>query len=228
MARRASSPKRVDAGERSWLDRVKPLISSHVGNESLIERRYRELIAAATRLFQEKGFDRTTIDDIAERLNISVGAIYRYVRRKEDILLLTLARTLWRFQEIGRASAHPDPVQRLRQLIREYYRVIADDVPSTLLAYRESYVLTGDARQLTKDMELETNRIFEATLRHGIDRGVFWRCRVDLVTYDIVMLGHMWALKRWHFGKTIGLERYIDEQTELILRSVVATDSKKS
>jgi AcrR family transcriptional regulator len=200
---------------------VRPLISSHVEDESLIERRYNELIAAATRLFEEKGFDRTTINDIADQLDISVGAIYRYVKHKEDILLLTLARTLWRFQELGQsASAGREPEQRLRELIAEYYRVIAAGASSTLLAYRESYVLKGEARRLVKDMELETNRVFEAIVRDGIARGAFRPCRVDLVTYNIVMLGHMWALKRWYLGKVMDLETYIAEQTEFILAAL--------
>ncbi|MBI2963153.1 MAG: TetR/AcrR family transcriptional regulator [Deltaproteobacteria bacterium] len=220
MAKQRPSARRGDDRRRSWLERVRPLIASQVGDPSLVERRYGELIAAAARLFQEKGFDRTTIDDIAGRLNISVGAIYRYVERKEDILLLTLARTLWRFQKLGPPPPDGDPAQRLRELIRRYYRVIAADAPSTLLAYRESYVLRGEARQLTKDMELETNRAFEAVLRDGIARGAFRRCRVEVVTYDIVMLGHMWALKRWYLGRLVDLDAYIAEQTDFILSAL--------
>ena len=45
---------------------------------------------------------------------------------------------------------------------------------------------------------------------------------MDVVTYDIVMLGHMWALKRWYLGKTIPLDKYIDEQTTFILAGLSA------
>ena len=48
-----------------WLRSVRPLITANVENESLIERRYNELIGAATRLFERKGFDKTTIEEIA-------------------------------------------------------------------------------------------------------------------------------------------------------------------
>ena len=78
----------------------------------------------------------------------------------------------------------------------------------------------GEARRLVKDMELETNRVFEAIVRDGIARGAFRPCRVDLVTYNIVMLGHMWALKRWYLGKVMDLETYIAEQTEFILAAL--------
>jgi AcrR family transcriptional regulator len=207
------------ATPRSWLDSVRPLIAAHVGDESLLERRYHELITAAGRLFEQKGFDRTTIEEIATELDLSVGAIYRYVERKEDILLLTLARTLWLFQaQVGEATADVrDVEEKLRRAIRIYFQNIGAYAHSALLAYRESYVLTGDARRLLKDLERETNRIFETIIADGIGRGAFRRCRVDVATYNIVMLAHTWALKRWYLGKVLSLDAYIDEQTEFIL-----------
>jgi TetR/AcrR family transcriptional regulator, cholesterol catabolism regulator len=204
---------------RGWLDSVRPLITAQVDNESLLERRYNQLITAATRLFEQKGFDRTTIEEIATQLDLSVGAIYRYVERKEDILLLTLARTLWGFQlQVGEATADVhEAEEKLRRAIRIYFQNIASYAHSALLAYRESYVLTGEARRLLKDLERETNRIFEAILTDGIAQGAFRRCRVDVATYNIVMLAHTWALKRWYLAKVISLDAYIDEQTEFIL-----------
>ena len=115
-----------------------------------------------------------------------------------------------------------EPDERLRRAIRIYFTNIATYSTSALLAYRESYVLTGDARDLVKEMERETNGIFERIIEDGIAAGVFQRCRVDVVTYDIVMLGHMWALKRWYLGKAIPLEAYIDEQTRFILAGLRA------
>ena len=110
-----------------------------------------------------------------------------------------------------------DAEEKLRRAVRIYFQNIGAYAPSALLAYRESYVLTGEARRLLKDLERETNRIFEAILEEGIARGAFRHCRVDVATYNIVMLAHMWALKRWYLGKVLSLDAYIDEQTEFVL-----------
>jgi AcrR family transcriptional regulator len=213
---------RKTTASTGWLRSVRSLITANVENDSLVERRYNELIAAATRLFERKGFDKTTIEEIAEQLGLSVGAIYRYVQRKEDILLLTLARTLWGFQqEVEEATKGvAEPEERLRHAIRIYFTNIGNYSASALLAYRESYVLTGEARELVKDLERETNVIFEGILDDGIAAGVFRPCRVDVLTYNIVILGHMWALKRWYLAKTIPLAAYIDEQTTFILEGL--------
>jgi len=44
------------------------------------------IVEAATRLFVAKGFRRTTMDDVAEALGVSKGALYQYYPSKVDLL----------------------------------------------------------------------------------------------------------------------------------------------
>jgi len=47
--------------------------------------RKQEILDGAIRVFAKKGYDKTTITDIARELNISQGLCYRYFNSKEDI-----------------------------------------------------------------------------------------------------------------------------------------------
>lgn len=49
------------------------------------EERKQEIIETALVLFQEKGYENTTIQDIAERMNVAQGLCYRYFKSKQDI-----------------------------------------------------------------------------------------------------------------------------------------------
>lgn len=51
------------------------------------EARPGELRAAALRLFAERGFGATRIEDVAQEAGITVGTVYRYVRDKEALLV---------------------------------------------------------------------------------------------------------------------------------------------
>lgn len=53
------------------------------------EERKQEIVEAALALFSEKGYDNTTIQDIAERLNVATGLCYRYFKSKQEIFAAT-------------------------------------------------------------------------------------------------------------------------------------------
>ncbi len=45
------------------------------------------VLATAAQLFLEQSYSRTSLNDVAERLNITKPALYHYFRNKEEILL---------------------------------------------------------------------------------------------------------------------------------------------
>lgn len=50
-------------------------------------KKKQEVLKAAIKLFGEKGFSRTTMDDISGQLGLSKAALYQYFNSKEEILL---------------------------------------------------------------------------------------------------------------------------------------------
>lgn len=51
------------------------------------EERKQEIVKAALELFTEKGYENTTIQDIAEYMNVSQGLCYRYFKSKQEIFV---------------------------------------------------------------------------------------------------------------------------------------------
>lgn len=194
-------------------------IKSRIDNPELLVQRREQLVAVATRLFEQQGFGATTLDDIAEQVGVTVGAVYRYIGRKEDLLILILDDLLRRYETTIAAALEgcDDPLSRLRSAMSGYYRVIDEEGYKVLLAYRESKHLTEPQREWLKNRELETNRIFERILEEGIRDGVFEPVDPSLVAYNIIMLGHAWALKYWFFRDRMGIEDYVRVQAQWLL-----------
>ena len=50
------------------------------------QKRYEDILDVASRMFLEKGYERTTIQDIAEAIGVLKGSLYYYIDAKEDLL----------------------------------------------------------------------------------------------------------------------------------------------
>jgi AcrR family transcriptional regulator len=60
--------------------------------EQQAEQRRIQLIDTALTLFAEKGYDRTSIKDLAEAVGVAQGLVYHYFDSKEDLLLAVIDR----------------------------------------------------------------------------------------------------------------------------------------
>ena len=62
------------------------------------ERTRTRIMASALALFAKKGYDRTTFNDIAARLNLTKGAVYWHFESKEALLMALLDEMLAKFR----------------------------------------------------------------------------------------------------------------------------------
>src|SRR5690606_2378009 len=87
----------------------------------------RRLLAVATRLFADKGFDRTSVQEIVAAAEVTKGAMYHYFDSKDDLLAEVYARVLrLQMQRLEAVAAEGGPVQdRVR-------RAAADVVVTTI------------------------------------------------------------------------------------------------
>jgi AcrR family transcriptional regulator len=181
-----------------------------------------QIVEAATHLMASQGFQGMSIAALAEEAGISVGTVYQYVERKEDILLLVILDILEAYRtDMPRAmEGIEDPIERLAVGFRTYCRVVDQHHAGTLLGYRESGTLDVDGRRKIMELELETNGLLAACLEAAREAGLLAEININLTSYDLIMLAHMWALKHWHLGR-IGIEEYVDEQLRIMLRAIL-------
>ncbi len=60
-------------------------------NSKPAEERRKEIIDVALQLFLEKGYEKTSIKDITEKMHIATGLFHYYFRSKEDVLIACAA-----------------------------------------------------------------------------------------------------------------------------------------
>jgi AcrR family transcriptional regulator len=207
-----------------------PVVKSKVEVPELVERRRAQFIDAAITLFGKQGYHVTTIREIAEAAGVSIGLIYQYVQDKEDILFLALVEVLDSYQrQIPLALAGVEhPIERLRCAVHAYCRVNDEKVNATVLAYRETKSLRKERRALIQQKELDTNALITGCIEECIAAGYFDpEVDVELLTYQIVMFSHAWALKGWRFRPMMKLDQYVERGLALMLHAVLSGKGKR-
>ena len=190
-----------------------------------VNSRRRQVLDAAVAVMQRTGFHQMSMQALAEEAKVSVGLIYKYFGGKEDVLLATIVDILDAFRDQLEPAMHAvgeDPVARLSAVFRRYVEIVDENRDAVVLTYRESRTLDATGREKIKELEVETSRPLRDLLTAGIDAGVFRDVDVDLVAFDLLMIAHGWALKHWHFAPVYTVEQYIESQTDLMLRSLLA------
>lgn len=204
--------------------RIRSSISD--GRGELVKDSRHRIANAATKRFRKDGFHKTKTRDIALELGVSQGHIYQYIERKEDILLLMLeaaaddyTRTLF---PVG-AEDLP-PAEKLTRAMDAYYRIIDRHRDKTHVLYNHTSSLDVKDRKIFDQVERDVTEFFQRLLDDGVAGGVFRAVDTFLVAFDIVSLGHMWALKHHRFKGVMGLAAYTDAQTGHVLTILGAAE----
>ena len=93
--------------------------------ETLVDSR-QEILRTAARLFQQRGYDATSMNDVAAALKLSKGGLYHHFQSKDEILFEIMDHAMDITQErvLKPVRGIADPEERLRSLIRLHIEVV--------------------------------------------------------------------------------------------------------
>jgi len=85
-----------------------------------------EILRTAARLFQQRGYDATSMNDVAAALKLSKGGLYHHFQSKDQILfeIMNHAMDITEDRVLAPVRGIADPEQRLRALIRLHIEVV--------------------------------------------------------------------------------------------------------
>ena len=199
-------------------------IASNIKNEELINIRRQELVNAAVKLFVNKGFHKTTVREIAKEFGMSMGALYDYIRTKEDILFLVCDYIFKSVSDKLQVSmvGEKDAKEKLKNAIRDYFIIIDSIQDYTLLLYQETKSLNRKDRNYVLSAEMELTKIFDKILAQGIKEKTFNidKRTAKIVANNIMVQGQMWSFRRWVAQKNYSLNNYTKIQTDLIINAI--------
>jgi len=147
-------------------------------------RRIQEILTTAAELFGERGYDGVSLEDVADRLDVTKGSLYYYFASKEELVTAAI-ETLgndWtdRLERLAKETAG-SPVQRLRTLIHEHVTIAVRDYPEALRLFLVPRSWPEPQRERIKSLRRRHNGVFRAVLEEGVAGGEFTVTGIDTV-----------------------------------------------
>ena len=156
----------------------------------------RALVESAIKLFGEKSYAATSVQEITEAAGVTKGAFYHHFETKEDLLALIHDE----FADLYLAvlerviEENEDPADQLTELLRAFVPMVERYQASVTVFYQERRFLTGERFKAVKRKRDRFDRLFKGVIDDGIEQGVF---RDDLEP-RIVLLGIVGMLSWVH------------------------------
>ena len=170
------------------------------------------LLGVAVTVFNERGYDGTSMEDLSGRLGISKSSIYYHVSSKEDLLALALDRALdglFAVADEVRASEVP-AIERLERLVRASVGVLAERLPCVTLLLRARGNTSTERRALARRREFD--QIVADLVKEAEHDGDI-RPDVDPAVTTRLLFGMVNSLVEWY--RPGPLDTAADRATEL-------------
>jgi AcrR family transcriptional regulator len=180
------------------------------------------LLAEATRLFAERGYDRTSVQEIVEAAGVTKGALYHYFGSKDDLLHEIYGRVLrLQLQRLEAIAGKPDPVEaRLFEAAADVVVTSIANLDDTKIFFRSMHQLSPEKQKAVRADRRRYHEKFRALVEEGQSQGVF---RPGL-SPDLVVdyfFGSVHHLGTWyrHDGQ-LSAAQVATEYADLLLHSV--------
>ncbi|MFI1483467.1 TetR/AcrR family transcriptional regulator [Streptomyces sp. NPDC020747] len=185
--------------------------ASRPGLRELKKQRTRDaLVRAALELFTTQGYERTTVDEIVEAVDVSQRTFFRYFAGKEDVAFAVQEMTESHFVEAVRGRpSHEAPLEALRRAVMANWDTIGEAIEAVIpleLHMRAFQLIESTpallAVHLRRQEGLEEELARVIAEREGLDVDTDPRPRVAMAVFGGVM---RLSSRLWSAGEDISV-----------------------
>ncbi len=197
------------------------------------ERRRQQIMVAAKRVFSEKGFSKTTMEDIARQAELSPGTLYLYFKNKDELYASLSLRILQYLQiRLDHVVSEPlSPEKKIASLKDVLYDVYCFEplilinmfhLQSSETLKNLSPRLLGQIKQLSRKALATIARIFETGIRSKvvIDRPPF--ALADIV-WSLFSGLVVWENSKQFISNKDRLKETLEVAFEIFIRGIGTT-----
>jgi AcrR family transcriptional regulator len=137
-------------------------------------QRLREILEQAARLIHQRGYEATSMQEIATACGMTKAGLYHHVTTKESLLVAIMSYGMDLFEErvLARVAHLADPLERLRATMARNIELVTEDSSKEVtIILHEHQTLTGDAQRSVNVRKKRYVRFLEDGFRDAMARG---------------------------------------------------------
>lgn len=165
-----------------------------------------DIYRKAAKIFRGKGFDATSMGDIAEAVDLTKGGLYYYIKGKEALLfaIMSFAMSSLETRVVHPVAAIGDPEERLARMIAAHVLLALDEPAPMLVLADEDEGLNAQHRQQMRERKAK----YAAAFRESIEGVLLTRPELqrDPRVATEVILSLVGGVVRW-FDPNAGIQR---------------------
>ncbi len=195
----------------------------------MVESNHRKtkILRQAAKIFIENGFDATSMNQIAERCQITKPGLYYHFKSKQDLLysVMSVALDVLEKNTLAATLAATNHEDRLRRIINTHARIVTEegDGAFTILVTQEASALAADDRRVIQRRMRAHLDLVRATLEALREEG---RLRpVDSSVAAFSILGMVVWIARWYRRSGHLTSREVADQITDLATAAVLRDS---
>jgi AcrR family transcriptional regulator len=188
--------------------------------------RAEQVYEAALRLFREKGYHATSMQDIASQVGLYKGSLYHYIGGKEDLLVQVFERALGALlAQVEQITADEAPARvQLRRVISAHVNAVADNLDALTVYLHEWRALDGASLANVRQQRERYVSLVDGIIRRGIRAGELRAQDPRIATLAVLGMCN-WLCQWYRPGGRLGPEQIGDRFADLVLDGLAATSA---
>jgi AcrR family transcriptional regulator len=183
------------------------------GNE-----RYRAILEVAARVICEKGYNGTSIQEIAEACELTKAGLYHHIQSKENLLsaIMDYGMDLFEEQVLSQVSGIPDPVERLKATMAKNVTLVTRGWSKEItIVLHEHTTLQGDAGRHINARKKKYVRFLEQSFQEAIDQGRIRPVNPKIAAFSFLGMV-LWIYKWFRPGGQLSDEQIAEGMIDLL------------
>ena len=180
--------------------------------------RYRTILETAARLICERGYEGTSMQEIAAACRMTKAGLYHHVQNKEQLLfdIMSYGMSAFEQQVLDKVQVLADPVERLRECMRlNIHLVTGGCSKEVIIILHEHATLTGEARSFIDQRKKRYVRFLEDSFAEAVRAGRIRAVQPTVAAFSFLGMV-LWIYKWFQPDGRLSATQVADEMVDLL------------